>query len=266
MLGLPPYSTHLVLLEHDRLHGHGAANWGSRVHWLRTWLIQRTRQWSSHDVIVCGSNPVLGALACAGLARSGKQPLWLCSNGFDAWDYPLAMAGAHDDLFEQAGLPAMGTRFFEALGEYCSERVKVAWGFGIKYEFERAGRARLCFAQAEPARSENWGEARLAAQTMAGRGFKGVAQLSTGMAPARHGGKQRLPVLGCRQVVWTSDRMDGVARLEPGGAKAHPPRIGLVEQRDVRLGRARWHAQAPLDFAEQSREDLRLVLTMGNWG
>lgn len=268
-MGAPPYSTHRVLLEHDRMHGDGAARCGGRVHWLRTWLVQKTRQWSRHDTIVCGSNPVLGALACAGLVRGGLRPLWLCSNAFDAWDYPLAMAGAHDDLLAGAGLPRMGEPLFDALGARCAGRAQVAWGLGIDYVFEGGGEGgeskRLCFAKTEARREGAWGAARLAAQTMAARGFRGVAPFVLERAPARHGGGPRAPILESPRVVWTSDRMDGVSRLEAWGRKAPGEAGGQAKGGDARLGRARWHAQEPLDFAEQSREDLRLALAMGGW-
>jgi hypothetical protein len=268
MRGLPPYSTHLALLEHDRLHGQGLVRWGPRIHWLRTWLVQRTREWSSHQVIVCGSNPLLGALACAGLVRCGARPLWLCSNALDAWDYPLAMAGAHDDLFAKVGLPPMGPDLFKKLGSICEGKAKVGWGWGIDYEFSSQGKPRLCFARAEHLTGSDLGAARLAAQTMAARAFENVAVFKAGISPHRHGGKARVQVVQCARCVWTSDQKDGLVRIEPGSTAPEKAQKAQFEQNvleDIRLGRSRWHTQTPLAFAEQSREDIKRVLELGRW-
>lgn len=256
--GVPPLRTHLALLAHDRSHGEGQARLGPTFHWLRTWLCQRHRQWSGVDAIVCGSNPILGALACAGLAQRGQTVLWLCPNDLDAWDYPLAIAGMHDDLLAAAGLPPMGAALFEALAARCAGRVSTAWGWTAGYVVDGsiAGAKRLAFASQTA--GGRWGEARSLADAWKKTAFASVDAFAPKRLPSRMGPGLRQQVVEHGRAVWVSDALDGMARQGMGQGPS-------PERDDIRLGRARWHAQTPGEFAAQSRQDMEFALREGAW-
>ena len=248
----PSLAEHRALLAHDARHGEPAPRLGARFHWARSWLWQKTRQWERCDALVCGANPILGALASAALASQGHRVLWAWSDAEDAWDYPLTVGGQADDLFLAAGLPRMGQGWFDALAQASRGRVKLARGWDLAYACDQ-GQTKLGFLAPSPARK--WGPAREQATRWAGRAFEQWATLQVKARPARHGGAAREPIVGHARRIHVSDALDGVARAQgrEEGARAD------------RLGRARWHAQTTWDFKDRSREDLSLALGWGNW-
>lgn len=265
--GVAPFKTHQALLEHDRSHGEGVAHLGERFHWLRSWLYKRDRQWSQADWLVCGANPVLGALSAAGLARAGQSVLWICSDGFDAWDYPLTMRGAHDDLLREAGLHAMGPGLFAELASQCHGRLTRAWGWQVDYVFNSGRLAGSALAFASPSQEgAELGAARGLARKNMIEAFGAVKAWEPKADPKAPQGRLRQQIIEHRRAVWTSDELDGVERnqerapLEALGAGAGADGSGAL-----RLGRARWHAQTPLEFAANSREDIKLALRAGGW-
>lgn len=258
----PSFRENLAIVEHDALHGQRRPPLGSRARWLRMWWIKNCRQWTRVDALVCGSNPILGAMACAGMAKAGKSVLWLSGGGFDAWDYPLALSGQHDDLMLAAGLPPMGRAWFVAMASLCSGRVTRAPGWEMQYVFQsaRAEADPIGFA-ARAARgpgAKALGASRTQAQEWMEQAFAGGALHEPKLAPARHGGAERQQLFSAKTIVWVADQPDGVAREMSLDA-------GRVAGSEIRLGRARWHAQVPLEFAAQSRLDLKLALAAG-WG
>lgn len=263
MLGLPSLRAHKALMEHDRAHGEPPAKLGAHFHWLRSWLSQRSRQWHSVDWIICGANPILGALACAAAARRGKTCLWLSSDEPDAWDYPLAMAGAHDDLLAAAGLPGMGPALFKALARECAGKARWGWGWRAQYCAKSAGDKEMAFLA--PAQGERRGEARELAKAFARDAFAAAPTLVAKAMPSRVGKGPRGQIVEHSCSLWTSDRLDGKPRqqwapeAEPGAAAA------MAEERDMRVGRARWHAQEPIKFALESRRDVEMLLKLGGW-
>lgn len=263
MRGMPSFESHKTLLAHDAIHGEGRVRFGPRIHWLRSWLVQRSRQWSEFDAVVCGSNPALGALACHSLAREGKTAVWFWPESFDAWDYPLAAGGAHNDLLLAAGLPAMGPRLFEALGEVCAGRVVIARGWTVDYDFPSVdGGLTLYFASHSPSQGSRFGPARKDMERWAKTGFSACPHFKPSLAPRRHGGGPRQQIIGASKAIWVSDRLDGIDRASGDLSPEVDCAIGDPKQdgAPTRLGRARWHAQSPLAFAEESRKDIKIIL------
>lgn len=254
----PSFAEHLVLMEHDRAHGEAEPKLGARGHWLRTWLFQRCRQWNEADTVVCGANPVLGALASAAIARAGGQVIWAREARFDAWDYPLAVGGEHDDLLREAGLPPMGPQLFAKLAEESAGRIVVARGWSVSYVFEAPpASVKIGFASPEVENSAgNMGAARRVVEGWAHDAFASAPRLAVSTKPQRHGGAARQQLFCADRFVWTSDRLDGQKRQQ----LSEPQDAGRPWEE--RLGRARWHTQAPLAFAVRSREDIQLALAM----
>lgn len=253
-LEMPPFPTHMALLEHDMSHGGSLPLLGARAHWVRSWLFQKHRQFARFDCIVHGSNPILGSLAVLACAREKKHTLWLLDSEFDAWDYPLAMNGDHDDVIKSAGLPPMGHAMFEAIAAECDGWVTRAWDWKLSYVHASKwiGSRKLFFAKESTQNA--LGAARSSAQAMAMRSFARSPAWEPLLVPARNGG-------GLRQQIFEADTLIGTSEMLDGG-----PVNGLAMGGDghVKLGRGRWHSQAPLVFAQQSRQDIKLALnTLG---
>lgn len=256
----PTFAEHLTLMEHDRQHGSRAPRLGARAQWIRMWWVQRFRQWTGSDAIVCGSNPVLGALACARLAGSGLSVTWILESGPDAWDYPLTVAGQHDDLTREARLPPMGPGLFAELAKRCGGRALFAPGWSVDYSFEGRGGPRICFASREDSQeSAAWGEARSLAESWAREAFGSLGAHRALSRPERKGGGPRQQLFAAPFVAWTSDRPDGRPRQHRGfSTDPGQPAPGS----EARMGRALWHAQEPVEFAARSRDDVRLALAL----
>jgi len=254
-LRMPPFSTHLALLEHDLVHGGSSPLLGARVHWVRNWLLQKNRQFGRFDCIVHGSNPILGALSVYACAQAKKHTLWLLDSEFDAWDYPLAMSGDHDDLMEGAGLPPMGASFFDAIANASKGWVTCVWDWKLSYvhSSKSIGQRKLFFAKEST--YNTLGEAREAAQKMALRSFGSFPFWEPLRITPRTGG-------GFRQQIFEADVLIGTSEMLDGGVINGEVNTG---QGDVRLGRGRWHSQVVLEFAQQSRKDIKLALNIRGW-
>jgi hypothetical protein len=252
----PSLRVHKALLDHDQRHGDPRPRLGVVFHWGRSWLWQKTRQWEGFDAIVCGANPILGALAAAGLAKQGQRVLWAWSDEKDDWDYPLALAGESDGAFQAAGLPPMGLAWFRELARVSDGQVTMARGWSVAYASPGADAAsHLAFLEPKPAR--RWGASREQASRWAAQAFESAPRLVVRAKPARHGGGPRQPVAGHARLIRVSDALDGAPRAQGSALGGH----ALAD----RLGRARWHSQTPWDFLERSREDLALALAWGGW-
>lgn len=263
---MPSFTEHLSVIDHDKKHGQARAPLGLRAHWLKMWWIQKTRQWTSVDAVVCGSNPILGAIACAGLARSGKTVAWLSTGGFDAWDYPLAISGQHDDLMIAAGLPPMGSKWFIALSKLSEGRVWRAKGLDVSYVFqsERKGSFKIAFAVPRAPEELPLGKSRQTAEKWMEQAFMHAPQHIFKQRPMRLGGGDRQQLFATTLVVWVSDRLDGAYR-EQGLGAGPKQAFSVAKCGEMRLGRSRWHTQVAIDFAAQSRHDIKLALEAGGW-
>lgn len=259
-MGIPSLAAHKALMAHDQAHGEPPAKLGAHFHWLRSWVVQRGRQWHSVDWLICGGNPLLGALAAAAAARRGRTALWLGSDAFDAWDYPLAMGGAHDDLLEKAGLPGAGAGLFKTLAKECEGKLALGWGWTAEY-CAPSGEAGKSLSFLTQAGSRPQGGARELAKALARDAFSEVPALRAKKLPRRIGKGLRAQVVEHSCAVWISDRQDGAAREQWGERRGS----ALEEGQEMRVGRARWHSQNAEQFALQSRMDVELLLRLGGW-
>lgn len=263
----PSYSSHLGILSHDRDHGDPEPLLWGPISYLNMWVALGQREWLGVDVLVAGSNPLLGAILSAGFSKMGLSCLWLVSKRHEGWDYPLTLKGEHDDLLTQAGLPGVSRKLFDVLGASAQRSVSISYGMEIQYIHRPIGSANsektLAFAKEEDApptpvasflRLENWRD----------NGFAGCHRHIPRIK--RGGGGQRQQIIESNRLVLISDVKDGTnrqSRIETISAGSRNDMGGHAVQ--ARLGRARWHESDALSFAARSREDIKLALKHGGW-
>lgn len=252
-LGLPRFEDHVELMEHDRRQGGRAPRLGARFHWIRTWLVQRQRQWWAAEALVAGSNPWLGALVAAGLARSGVKTLWVYSEEPDAWDCALARKGMHAEALARAGLPAGGRALFEELARQCEGRLTMAWDQRVGYANGRVAFLAPAMARRAPsAQQEISGWLREA--------FRDLPRARALPKSQRLGGGERDGVVFFERAAWVSDRLDGAKRES---LQSHCEAAG--DEREQRWGSAEWSTGNAAVFAQRSLADTERALKSGGW-
>lgn len=252
-LGLPRFEEHLELLAHDRRQGGREPLLGERFHWARAWVAQRQRQWWGPEALVIGANPWLGAIRAAGLARSGKQTLWVYGEWPDAWDCALARKGLHAGELERAGLPGGGRALFEALAGECGGRLTMAWDRRVGYMS-----GRVAFVERAPARRVPSAQGEIAGWLR--EAFRELPRVEALPKSRRWGGGERDGVVFFETAALVSDMLDGAARDE---RESHCEASSTRELE--RWGSAAWSTGNAAVFAEKSRQDTRMALERGGW-
>lgn len=256
MLGAMPSPVwHERLVRHDVGRGQGKPWLGVGFDRLYAWMIQGTRDFAAPDVVVSGSNPLLGAISAVGAARMGMNVVWTPHNGPDRWDWVLTGMGAHDDLLAAAGLPGAGLELFEELARRANGakgRLLIGWDMALDYtengiSFFSRDCARGWSAQRQ---REMHNEAR--------RAFSKTERL-----PARksrwEGSKKRDFICFCERVeLCGGEFRDGCDWV---GANGGTEFLGVVKRR----GSAAWAHNVAEEFARKSRSDIMVALSDWGW-
>ena len=256
----PTIRMHKALIRHELRHGGRYPVIGVHLQWLRVWMLQRCKQWSGFDVAISGSNPILGALCAAWHAKQGRSVVWLKNSQFDAWDYPLCINGSNDDLLAFAGLPPMGERFFAEMAKICGNSLTICANSEAVF-FEHIDSGYWMIARTNCPSGE-FGDARRSVESWFWQAFSRANTLEVKSKPKRFGGGDRELVVTSNKLVLVSEILDGVERITMPNQKMNP--MDQNTAKELRVGRARWHAQTPLEFGALSREDMRLALELFN--
>lgn len=224
---------------------------GARFHWLRHWLIGKSRVGVECDALVWGANPILGALAAASLARAGKTVLLAPSREKDPWDYAITLRGVHDDLFKEAGLPKMSMDWFTEMARHGNGRLAMLWGY--RPIFHKEG---FCLLRPEIA-EESIGSQRKLSE-MLKSAFRNLKKIEPGME--RHAEGKKEVVVFAKEMILVSDLKDGAEHEQREFCCEMISRKG-----EVRMGSGQWASGNALTFAEKSRRDIEAALTDGGW-
>ncbi len=250
LLRIPSLRRHRDILRYESERGWPRQPLGERLSWIRNWLIRPDRLGAECDALVWGANPILGALAAAGLASQGERVIFAFAGHKDEWDYPVAWRGMHDDLFAPAGLPKISDGWFLDLARRGSRNLTMAWGYSPTY---RAGE--LCMMRKDRQFPGAQGES----QRMASGAFEEAFGLVRKIEGTNPRVSEEMAVFA-KRFIWVSDPKD--KSVPVNGEFACEFR---GDEQEERLGSGAWSSANPMTFAKRSREDIERALRIGGW-